>query len=257
MNETTAPTIMTDPSQSAETVNILNDILQLESYLENMPDVDTAEQAEVVTEYRAQLRRRVKDLNEERLTMTKPIRELTTTLNQKYNVHIERAERAAKLCDNLLMPYMRELQRQREEAERAERERREEEERAAREKAEAEAEAERIAKDEKDAEALKEAEQKVEEARAGLDAVRSRPAGQSVAKSVKGAMGSTTGLRKVWRYKVVDISKVPEEFLVDPEDRVRRGDLNKIAKRDQQDAHVPGIEFYYEESLSSTVASQA
>ena len=52
-----------------------------------------------------------------------------------------------------------------------------------------------------------------------------------------------------------DISKVPEQYLLPPEERIQKGPLNLIAKRDQETAHVPGIEFYYEDSLSSTAAT--
>lgn len=250
-----APILYTDPSQSETTVVILNDIQQLESHLENMPEVKAAEEAELVSEYRTQLRKRAKELDQERLNMTKPFRDGVTNLNQKYNVHIERAERAAKLADNLLMPYMKEQARQREEAERAAREQREAEERARREAEEAEREAERIAKESTDAEALQEAESKVSSARAALNELGTRTSKQVVPpKSVTGALGSTTGLRKVWKYRVVDISRVPEEYLLPPEERVRKGELNKIAKSQQETASVPGIEFYAEDILSSAAA---
>jgi len=247
--------IYNDPSEKESTVAILTNVHVLESKLENMPDVTTAEQAEIVSEYRAQLRRQVKDLDAERLAMTAPIREHITMLNQKYNVHIERAERAGKLCDSLLMPYMKEQARIREAAEAAERQRRAEEAEAKRKEEEALREAQRVAAETKDAEALKEAEAKVTAAKAGLNELRTRPVMPTAAKSVTGMLGSKTGLRKVWKYKIVDISKVPEQFLLPPEERVQKGELNKIAKRDQETAHVPGVEFYYEDSLSSSTAT--
>ncbi len=251
----TQPVIYTDPSQSEATVVILDNMQVLESKLENMPPVTTADHAEIVSEYRAQIKKQAKSLNDERLSMTAPLREITTRLNQKYNVHIERAERASKLADNLLMPWMQEQRRIREEAEALERKAKQEEADAQRKEDEALAEAQRIASETKDAVALGEAEEKVNEARAGLNKLRTRPVMPTVAKTIEGALGSKTGLREIWKYRVVDISKVPEEFLVDPADRVRKGEINKIAKRDQKDAFVPGIEFYSEDSLSSTAAT--
>jgi hypothetical protein len=247
--------IYTDPNQSESTVKILGNVLMLESKLENMPAVETAEQAEIVSEYRAQLNRQAKELDKERLAMTAPVREHITMLNQKYNVHIERAERACKLCDNLLMPYMKEQRRKREEAERKAAAEKRAEEEARQVAEEAERAAEKIAAETQDAEALKEAESRVTAAKAGLNELRSRPVAPTPAKSVVGMLGSATGLRKIWKYKLVDISKVPEAYLLPPEERLQKKALNQIAKRDQETAHVPGIEFYYEDSLTSKAAT--
>ena len=251
MNETSAPVIYTDPSQSEATVVIIDNMQALEVALDNMPEVKTADQAEVVSEYRAQSKKQAKSLNDERLKMTAPLREVTTNLNQKYNVHIERAERAAKLCDNLLMPYMQEQRRIREEAERKERERQEQERAAKQAEEDALREAQRIAAETKDTAALTQAEESVNQARAKLNQLKTRPVAATPAKSIEGALGSKTGIRKIWKYRVADISLVPEQYLVDPEDRIRKAELNAIAKKDQDNAFVPGIEFYYEDSLSS------
>ena len=253
-----APVILTDPSQSQEVVITLGKMQELEKHLENMPEVATADDASLVSEYRTQLKKQARDLDNERKTMTEPLRSLTTTLNQKFNVHIERAERAAKLCDNLLMPYMREQKRIREEAEAAERARKAEEQRLRQEEEETLRKAQQIAAETKDATALKAAEAGVSAAKAALNQLGTRTSEQIVpSKSVTGSLGAKTGLREIWKYRVVDISKVPEEYLVDPEDRIRKRELNLIAKSQKGDAHVPGIEFYSEDILSSTAASSA
>ncbi len=246
-----APAIFTDPSQSPNTVVILEDMHTLEEKLENMPAVQDEEQAALVSEYRAQFAKKEKALNKERLEMTKPIRELQTKLNQKYNVHIERAKRMVTLAGNLLTPWMLAQQKIREEAERVERERREEEERMEREEAAAVAEAERVAKETTDAEALKAAEAKVSKAKESLNEVSTRRVAPPPNKSVTGVMGSSTGLRKNWKYRVVNISEVPEEYLVAPEDRIHKGKVNAIAKKYQDTAGIPGIEFYAEDGLTS------
>ena len=257
MNDSTEkmPMIFTDPSQSKATVVILENMQALESALDNMLPVETPEQAEIVSEYRAQSKKQASGLDKERLSMTAPLREVTTRLNQKYNVHIERAERAAKLCDNLLMPYMVEQRKIREAAEEAERIRKAAEAKARQEEEAALAEAQRVASETQDTAKLIEAEEQVNKSRAALNQLRTRPLAAAPAKSIEGALGSKTGLRKVWKYKVVDISLVPEQYLVDPEDRLRKGELNAIAKKDQDNAFVPGITFYYEDTLSSVAAT--
>ena len=249
------PTIYTDPSQSEGVTVILTNMQELEKHLENMPEVASEEDAALVSEYRTQLRKQAKDLNDERLEMTKPIRDHVTMLNQKFNVHIERAERAAKLADNLLMPWMKEQKRKREEAEAAEAERKREEAEARRKEDDALKEAQRIATETADAEALREAEDNVSDARDALNKLGTRTSQQVVPpKSVDGALGSKTHITEVWKYRVVDIDKVPEEYLVPPEERIRKKELNRLAKSQKGMASVAGIEFYSEDALSSSAA---
>jgi hypothetical protein len=69
---------------------------------------------------------------------------------------------------------------------------------------------------------------------------------------VTGVLGSKTGIRKVWKYRISDFSKIPDEWLIPEEERLAKGKLNAVAKRDQENAYVPGIEFYSEDTLSST-----
>lgn len=245
------PTIYTDPTQSQATVKLLTDIDELEEALDNMNVVETEEQAGFVSEYRTQLRTKLRELDTERKEMTAPLRQLQAKLNDKYRVHIERAERIVQLCDNMLKPYLEERRRQREAEERAERERREAEKRARAEAEAAEREAARIAQETTDKAALKEAERRVEESRAAADELRRTPTRKPTPKGVTGTLGSQTGLRDNWKWRVVDIDKVPEEFLVPPEERVQRGKLTNIARSQKGEAYVPGIEFYADSILSS------
>lgn len=248
---TNMPRIFTDPKQSKLTVEIVADMDTLEDKLTNMPDVKTEEEAEVVSEYRAQFKAKARDLDKERKEMTAGARATVAMLNDKYRVIIERADRCTQLADNKLLPYMQEQERIRLEEERKAREAE-----AARKKAEADAaaakaEAERIAKETKDAEALKEAEAEVTKARETLDEISKTPAVKARGKSTTGVLGSQTGLRKVWKYEIEDFSKVPEEWLIPPEERLDKGKLNTVAKRDQENAYVPGIRFYCEDTLAS------
>jgi len=245
------PRIYTDPSQSETTVAIISDMDMLEDKLTNMPNVETDEQCEVVSEYRAQFRAKAKALDKERMAMTEGARTTVKMVNDKYRAIIERAERCTQLADNKLLPFMRERERKRQEAEAEAKAAREAEEAAIRDAAAATAEAERIASETQDAEALREAEDVVKDARAGLDELRRTPVAKPAAKSVAGVLGSTTGIRKNWKYRITDFNKVPEEWLIPEADRLDKGKLNTVAKRDQENAIVPGIEFYYEDALTS------
>jgi hypothetical protein len=73
-------------------------------------------------------------------------------------------------------------------------------------------------------------------------------------KSIGGTFGSKTGSRENWKYRVVDITKVPENFLVAPEERVQKATLNALARSMKAAAKVDGIEFYNEPVLQSREA---
>lgn len=251
------PRIYTDPSQSETTVQIVSDMDLLEDKLINMPDVKTDEECELVSEYRAQFRSKAKTLDKERMEMTKGARETVKLVNDKYRAIIERAERCTQLADNKLLPFMRERERQRQAAEDEARQAREAEEAALRETKAAEEEAERIASETQDAAALAKAEDVVKDARAGLDELRRTPVARPAAKSVEGLLGSTTGIRKNWKYRISDFSQVPDEWLIPEDERLDKGKLNTVAKRDQENAIVPGIEFYYEDALTSRAGVKA
>lgn len=255
MNEPTTPAkmprIYTDPNQSKTTVAIVGDMDMLESKLTNMPNVTTDEEAEIVSEYRAQFRAKKNLLDKERLAMTEGARSTVAMVNDKYREIIERAERCTQLADNKLLPFMQERERQRLAAVAEAERQRDEEEEAQRVAQQAKDDAERIAAETQDAEALKEAESKVVDARAGLDALRRTPAPQPEKKAVQGVLGSGTAMRKNWKYRIADFSLVPEEWLIPEVERLDKGKLNTVAKRDQANAHVPGIEFYYEDALTS------
>lgn len=249
------PRIFTAPEQSEKTVEIMRALVVLDDSLINMPSVKTEKEAKLVGEYRAQGTKKKNELDAERLAMTKPLRDMQAMLNTKYNDIIDRAKRAVALADNLLRPWMLEQERLRKEAEAKAEAEREATEKAEKEQREATEQAERLAQETTDAAALKEAEGKVEKARAGLDEISRRPARLATpARTLEATLGSKVAINKVWKYRVVDITKVPEKYLVDPADRIRKGDLNKLAKSEKEKASVPGIEFYSEDSMSSSAA---
>jgi membrane protein involved in colicin uptake len=65
-------------------------------------------------------------------------------------------------------------------------------------------------------------------------------------KTVAGKFGSKSGMRENWKYRVVDIRLVPENFLVAPDERVQKATLNALARSMKGQASVAGIEFYNE-----------
>ena len=238
MNETTLPRIYTSPLQSPETVEIIADMDMLESKLENMPNVETEEQAEVVSEYRAQFRSKAKMLDKNRLEMTAGARQTVSMLNDAFKPIIERTERCVQLADNKLLPYMQERERIRREEERKAAELKAEEDRKARVLKEKQEEADLIAANTKDAAALTKANKSVEEARSGLDALHRTPVTAPVKKSVTGMLGSGTALRQNWKYRISDFSKIPDEYLVPEVERLNKGVLNKMAKSDQENLRI-------------------
>jgi hypothetical protein len=250
MNEP-MPRIYTDPSQSKITVNLLADMDSLESNLENMPNVETEQEAELVSEYRAQFRVKWNALDKERLAMTEGSRQTTKMVNDKYNTILDRMDRCTQLADNKLLPYMQERERIRRQAEADQAGALRLEQEAERKRVLAEEDAIRVAAESQSAEDLHKAEEKLEDARDGLSALQRTPLAIPASKSVTGTLGSSTGMRKNWKYKLVDITKVPEEYLIDPVERLHKGKLNAMAKSDQENAIVPGIEFYYEDALTS------
>jgi hypothetical protein len=74
-------------------------------------------------------------------------------------------------------------------------------------------------------------------------------------RSIGGTFGSKTSQRENWKYRVVDIAKVPEQFLVAPDERVQKSVLNALARSQKAAAQVPGIEFYNDPILASREAS--
>lgn len=251
MNEP-MPRIYTDPSQSEVTVNLLSDMDMLESKLENMPNVEDEQQAELVSEYRAQFRAKHIALDKERLKMTEGSRATTKMVNDKYNAILDRMNRCTQLADNKLLPYMQERERLRREAEQKRIDQEREEAAAEEARKAAEDEANRIAAESQNAEELHEAEAKVDEARDGLDALRRTPMpAPAPKKSVTGVLGSSTGMRQNWKYKISDFSKIPDEYLIPEEERLNKGVLSKMARSQQENAFVPGITFYSEDALTS------
>lgn len=191
-------------------------------------------EAALASEYRARVNQQIKDLDAERLDMGEGLRTTLAKINERFNVPINALKAKLGAVDNALKAY---LQEQRVLAEAMARAAREQEEQ----RLEAAVAARRAAVD------------------AGLpppEEPEPLPAVviPEVPKMIEGSFGSKVSSREVWKYRIVDIKKVPEAFLVPVEDRVNKSALNAMARSMKGEAKVKGIEFYSEEILQSRVS---
>lgn len=190
--------------------------------------------AALAAEFRARVNQQIKDLEAERLDMGKGLRETLEKINTRFKVPIDALKAKLGIVDLALKAYM---DTQRALAAAAEKARREAEEQRQRE---------------------------IEAAREAAEAANLPPppepeplpvvAPVEAPKNIAGSYGSKVSTREVWKYRIVDIKKVPEAFLVPVEDRVNKGALNALARSQKDKAKVKGIEFYCEETLQSRVS---
>lgn len=202
----------------------------------NYQTIKTEADASLVGEYRARLNKHITDLDNERLEMGKGLRDTLAKINEKFNTPINLLKQKLAQVDAVLRAYLAEQRRLADEAE-------------ARRK-----EAEETARREREREVQQAAELGIE-APAPLpppvmtDVVMPSPT------KIAGTYGSKIGTREVWKYKIVDIKKVPEAYLVPPEERVNKSVLNALAKSQKGNASVRGIEFFCEDAMTSRVVT--
>lgn len=204
---------------------------------EKYEKIETDADAELVGEYRARVNQHMKDLEKERLEMGSGLRDTLDRINAKFNGHIATLKEKLARTDFVLRKYLTD-KRERDEAERREAERkvREEQER-------------------------RDAEQRAVEAEAAQLGIEPPPplpapiveAPPPVSSGLTGRYGSKVATRDNWKYRVVNIKKVPDQYLLPPEERVNKSVLNALARSQKDKASVPGIEFYSEESIASRV----
>lgn len=246
-----------------------------EKYKTIISDAD----ASIVGELRARLKKHVSDLNNQRLEMTAPARAVEAGLNEEFKSVTGPMNEQLDRIDKVLKAYLDEQERKRKKAEqdardeqqRIENERRrqerEAEEAAERERQRIAEEAQKAADNAADAAELEAAQLKAKEQLAALEQQTIADANQRNAEAVQaaqavavplpaanrvvGAFGSTVGKKANWKWRIVDITKVPESFLVAPEERVQKSTLNALAKSQKEKASVPGVEFYSEDSIAN------
>ena len=249
--------IFTHLSQSQAAVELRDSANVLVSKAGQFVTPTDDESAKILTEYVAQGKALVKLLESKRREMKAPILERTKELEASFkgpDGPMTALEKAVKQVEAALKPYLVEKQRKQDEKERLEREARERAEREREDARRAEEEAAAAAAAAESEEERRKAQAEVEAARANLDNLStqvSTPARKTVGAKTTTDRGSSAQLRDNWKYRVVDISQVPENYLVDPEDRVNRTKLNKMAKSMKDDATVPGIEFYNDPIIQS------
>lgn len=179
--------------------------------------IQSEEDAALAAEFRARVNQQIKDLDAERLDMGSGIRATLEKINARFNTPIAALKAKLSAVDGAIKAYM------------------------AQQRALAAA-----------------AEQARQEQAAGgfvvIDEASNVPVEVWDTTKITGSYGSKVSTREVWKYRIVDIKKVPEAFLVPVEERVNKSALNAMARSMKGEAKVKGIEFYCEETLQSRVS---
>jgi hypothetical protein len=213
-----------------------------------------------------------KEIEEARKAAVSPLNEVVKGINDAYREPATRAAKAEKALKKALLAYEQEQERQRQEREaelrrqqaaeqaklRQETEAREaaERERArkAREKAEAAAKAAAEAGRAERAEAILEQARIAEAARvtaaaAEAEAKREAAAMMPQAIVVHQEPPKVPGLsrRKVWKFRIDDVTKLPPEYLIANEKRI-----GAVVKALGEDANIPGVTVYAESVMAAS-----
>jgi hypothetical protein len=241
------PIIFTKVEQRPSAMELLDAAVQLATHGGTLLTITSDDQARVAGQYHAEVQSLIRSLDEERLETTRGARETIERINARFNERINELRARAKAVAAAILTFGRAKEeaarREREEAERAQREK----------QLELEAEAKRL----------------------GLE---SPPAPPPIVVPpaedpfrIVGSHGAVVGARDNWKWRVTDISKVPEAYLVPPEERVQRTVMNAAAKTaakaaiaklklgpadkvpDVIDDAIPGIQLYNEPHLTSRV----
>lgn len=264
------PVIYRALAERQEAVDLIEAGMVLVQKSEQYPRILSDTDAAVVSELRARLNAHINRVDEERLSMTAEARKAQKTVNDEFGAQLKPMRTALERIDSAIKAH---VDRKRAEEDRLRRERDAELQRAK----DAEAARVRLAEEaERTRKAAEEAAARASERGSGrslTEAARAQrvaeeaamaaaaattaavEAGQRAAevaalpavpttRAIAGTYGSKTTMRDNWKYKVVDVSQVPEHLLVPPEERVQKAALNAMARAQKDKAKVPGIEFY-------------
>lgn len=230
--------LYTSVEDRPEAMNLIEAAEVLIGKAEKYQVIETDADAAVIGEFRARVNQHIKDLDKERLEMGDGLRSTLDKINAKFNESIRRLREKLDRADYLLRKYLAD-KRAREEAERRE--------------------AERKAREEQERRDVEQRAAEEEAAKLGIEPPPPLPvvveALPAVSSGLTGSFGSRVGTRENWKYRITNIKKVPETYLVPVEDRVNKSVLNALARSQKDKAAVPGIEFYNEESIQSRVVS--
>lgn len=173
-------------------------------------------QAARAAEMRAQAQQLVKELDAERLDTTKGLRSLTDWWNTTFNARVAAVSGLVKSLDKALQAFMAEKARK----QRLEREALEQTQREEQARREAEAKALNV------------------EPPPPPPPVVMPPS--STPFKLTGSHGASLGQRDNWKWRVKDISKVSEDLLVPPEERILKTAMNSLAKA-RAKAYIAGL----------------
>ncbi len=290
MTDSKLPVLYTSLTQNPVTRALMESAAVLLTKAEKFQTIPSDADAEVASEFRARLNQCIKDLDKQRLADTEEHRKLVAKLNAEANEKLVPMNAVLEKTDKVIKAYLTKkdeerraaLQAQQDEearidGERVEAEKKAEAARQAAQKAALDvhvtqaALAVAVSPEVRDslqeqlesAVATQQQAMRVAAVETAVivqleqrqDVLASLPALPDASKSIRGSHGSTTGLRDNWVWKLTDISKVPSEYLLPPEERLAKSVLNAKArsiKKASTDA-VPGIEIYNDRVTASRV----
>lgn len=174
----------------------------------------------------------IKLLDAERKTLTKPIDELKKRVMSKFEAPAEKLTALKASCEREMLAFKKRL-----DEERA----RQQRELQIKAQAEAKAERERLAV----IAAQKEAEGQTHVAEAIIEEAAKVTAAVPVLAPVY-IPSQEVSTKKLWKFKVVDVNKIPREFLI-PNEKL----LQSVATSSKESAKIEGVEFYFEETISA------
>lgn len=183
-------------------------------------EISTQEHYDGATSLLKDVKGKIKELEGMRLAITRPLDESKKRTMDLFRVPIEKLESAESKLKSGILTYSRRIEEERR-------------------LAEAKAIAERRKLEEA---ALKAAEQ----GKAAL-AVKKMVAAEAVKiEAPEFVKAAGTSMRKIWRYKIIDETKIPREFLM-----VNDSKLGAYARAEKENAKVDGCEFFSEDILAS------
>jgi hypothetical protein len=239
------PVLYTAIEQRPKALELLESVEVLREASITISPITDDIQASRAAEMRAQANQLAKDLDAERLETTSGLRLLVERLNTRFNPAVSFLQGLVKSIDKAVLAHMNEKARK----QRAEREALEAAQRADHERLRAEAAALNV------------------EPPPPPPPVVMPPSASPF--KITGSHGAALGQRDNWKWRVTDISKVPESLLVAPAERIEKAAMNSLAKSRAKtviaalqlgpndapptvltDA-IPGIELYNDAGLSS------
>ncbi len=173
---------------------------------------------------------RIKELDAERMEMTRPLDESKKKIMEKYRPFLDALDKAKSLYENEIRRYSAEQERiRREEQRRVDEAARKEQQRL---QALAQAKADKAA-----------AQGKAEKAQEIMENVRHVPVAivQTIVPKVAGM-----SMREVWKFRITDPKLIPREYLL-----VNETMLGKLATATRGAVPVPGVEFYTESQIAN------